>query len=183
MICCKLGMKQDFNGKRRVIGALMALITATVATTVFAATPTSTTTGAEVTLSLQAKLFQHVSGTFSKDVLLPDGPALGNVVAGDDASTSTFVTVLVALAPGVVLPSDSRVRLQVRAAKNRGLAASVLLDRTEALGSVDRCGRMHIGFWLPKTGCRPLALKATLSVARQPITRSTQSELAFRCGE
>ena len=103
--------------------------------------------------------------------------------AGDDASTSAFVTVLVALAPGVVLPSDSRVRLQVRAAQYRDLAAITLLDRTEALGSVDRGGNTHIGFWLAKTGCRPLALKATLSVARQPITHATQSELAFRCGE
>ena len=160
----------------RLLSALTALVTWAVATVIIAASP-------DATLTVQAKLFQHDSGTFSKDVLLPGGPPLGNVVAGEGASTSTFVTVLVALAPSVVLPSDSRVRLLVRAGKYRGLAATVLLDRTEPLGAVDRGGRIHIGFWLPKTGCRPLQLNATLTVARQPITLSTKAEIPFTCGE
>ena len=156
--------------------ALITLVAYALSATSYAATP-------EATLTLQAKLFQHKTGNFSNDVLVADGPPLGNVVTGDNASNATFVTVLVALAPGVVLPSDSRVRLQARAAKIRGAAASVLLDRTEALGSVDRGGRTHIGFWLAKTGCRPIQLTATLSVARQPITITTRSDLAFSCGE
>ena len=164
------------SGVKRATGILIALVTYALAMITFAAPP-------DATITLQAKLFQHKTGTFSKDVLAADGPPLGNVATGEDASTATFITVLVALASGVVLPSDSRVRLQVRAAKFRGSAASILLDRTEPLGSVDRGGHTHIGFWLPKTGCRPIQLSATVSVARQPITITTRSDLAFTCGE
>lgn len=160
----------------RKLSTLTALVTWATASTVFAASP-------DATLTIQAKLFQHDSGTFSKDVLLPGGPPLGNVVAGEGASNSTFVTVLVALPQGVVLPSDSRVRLVVRAGKYRTLATTVLLDRTEPLGAVARGGRIHIGFWLPKTGCRPLQLNASLSVARQAITLSKTAEIPFTCGE
>ncbi len=140
-------------------------------------------------IALQAKLFNGTSGTFSTDVLLPGAAELVNVVARDDPSNSTFVIVAVTLADGKVVPSDSRVRLVARELATRTVGtrkpspARTVIDKTVQLGSVTKGGVTHLGFWLSDTGCRPVQLKATLTVARQPISISTDALIPFVCAE
>ena len=140
-------------------------------------------------ITLQAKLFNGKSGTFSTDVLASGAAELVNVVARDDPSNATFVIVAVTLADGKVVLSDSRVRLVAHelgtriAGTRKPSPSRTLLDKTVQLGSVSKGGVTHLGFWLPDTGCRPVQLKATLTVARQPISISAESLIPFACGE
>ncbi len=141
------------------------------------------------TVSLQAKLFNAKSGTFSTDILAAGAAELFNVVARDDPSSASFVIVSVALADSKLVPSDSRVRLVARepvarsATSGKSAPARTLLDQTAKLGAISKGGVTHLGFWLPDTGCRPVQLKATLTVARQPIIISADSVIPFVCGE
>lgn len=147
---------------------------------------TAAATDATAKLSIQARLFQAKSGTLSADVLAPGAPDLVNVVARDDPSTSTLVLVAVALADGSALPSDSRVRLVARERVSRSAGdphTRTVLDKAVTLGTVSKGGMTHIPFWLPDVGCRSVDLKATLSVARQPVSLSASAVIPFVCSE
>ncbi len=148
-------------------------------------TPPQTQSSGSLTpaLSLQAKLFFSKSASFSPDVLTPGGPELVNVVARDDPSSATLVVVAVSLPRGLSLPADSRVRLVALAAGKGRMPAKRLVDSTVPLGVVSTGGVTHIGFWLPATGCQPVQLRATLTVARQGGTVLAQSLIPFACGE
>jgi hypothetical protein len=136
---------------------------------------------AVATLDIQAKLFRHKMGAFSNNVLVPGGPELGNVVAGDDASNATLVLVLIELAEKKAISSTSSVRLVARETQARG--ARPLLDRTQQVGTIERGGRTHVAFWITGTGCRPIALSATLTVKGYPSQISKNAELPFVCNE
>lgn len=138
---------------------------------------------AVATLSIQAKLFQSKSGTFTADVLAAGAPELVNVVARDDPSTSSLVVVAVALADGKVLPADSSVRLVARERASHGGRARTVVDKTVPLGSVSKGGTAHLGFWLSDVGCRAVELKVTMTVARQPVSLSAASIIPFICNE
>jgi hypothetical protein len=156
------------------VGAVAACIALLIPTFALAAETVAT-------LDIQAKLYRHKLGNFSSDVLAAGGPELGNVVAGDEASNATLVLVVVELAEKKAISSRSSVRLVARESQARG--ARVLLDRSQQLGTVDRGGRTHIAFWLPGTGCRPIALSATLTVNGEPAKISKNAELPFVCNE
>jgi hypothetical protein len=146
-------------------------------------TQTQNVGGLKPALSMQAKLFFSASASFSPDVLAPAGPDLVNVVARDDPSGSTLVVVVVALPRGLSLPADSRVRLVALASGKGRTPAKRLVDSTVPLGVVGTGGVTHIGFWVPGTGCQPVQLRATLTVARQGGAVSAQSLVPFTCGE
>ena len=148
----------------------------------FAAGPTIAVQPA-VRLELQARLFYSISATFSNDVLAGDAPALFNVVARDDPSTASLVTVAVSIAPGVALRSDAMLRLTARSAGRRGAAARTFVDRAMPVGDVASGGVTHVGFWLQGTGCRPVQLQATLAIPGQPSTLKAAATIPFDCGE
>lgn len=141
---------------------------------------------AEPTLSIEARLFGAKTGRFSKNVLAPDPPRLGDVISGENASTSTFV--IVRVASDQPLAKTARVRLVANGAsradgqRRPGFATGRLLDSAVFLppvgpGTIET----HVGFWLPDTGCLPIALKAELlDPPRRPV--SAAARLEFRCG-
>jgi hypothetical protein len=138
---------------------------------------------ASVHLDLEARLFHKGSGTFSDDVLKPGGPDLVNVVAGKDPSTSTLVTAVVSSPADVVLPSTARVRLTAVERTERRGRTRTLLDRTVAVGSVAKGGVTHLGFWLDGTGCRPIELRASITVPGRAGPISATTSIPFACGE
>jgi len=144
--------------------------------TAFAAEPA-------VRLTLQARLFHSTSATFSNDVLAGDAPALFNIVARDDPSTASLVTVAVTLAPGVALRSDAMLRLTARSAVARGGGVRVLVDRTLPVGAVASGGVTHVGFWLQGTGCQPVQLEATLAIPGQATPLKAAATIPFACSE
>jgi hypothetical protein len=135
----------------------------------------------------QARLFNSATGEFSADILGKGGLTLGNVPAGKYASVSTFVVVRVRLSKGASALQDTRVRLvatekgtQLFAPKNTAIRDRVILDQTAGIGPVSDDGMTHVGFWLAHTGCRSIALTAT--IAGTPAAKATQV-LPFTCYE
>ncbi|WP_419808900.1 hypothetical protein [Sphingomonas sp.] len=125
----------------------------------------------------KAFLFNSETGTLSKD-MMPNQSELGNVVAGDLASVSTFVVVTVSFGPQAAIPDRPRVRLLARTEGRRG---RLLLDRTSRVGPVARDGTTHVGFWLDDTGCETIDLQATLIGATAPAR--VNETLSFHCYE
>lgn len=161
------------NPARRVLSAI---------TLFFIAGPTLAAEPA-VRLELQARLFHSTSATFSNDVLAGEAPALFNVVARDDPSTASLVTVAVRLGPGVALRSDAMLRLTARNVAAGGAAARTLVDRALPVGAVASGGVTHVGFWLQGTGCRPVQLQATLAIPGQSPPLKAAATIPFACGE
>lgn len=128
-------------------------------------------------------LFYAGSGTLSPDILVSGGPELGNVVAGDNPSTSTLVIADISLAPDQVLSSDSRVEIVAQKSTNSYTHGRVLLEKSVALGAVARGGKTHIGFWLEDTGCAPVELRATLRGNERLPLASTTATISFTCNE
>ncbi len=133
-------------------------------------------------VALQARLFYSSTGQLSADVLLPGGPELVNVVAAANASTASLVTVVVSLAKGTAIPSNSSVRLSARE-RSAGGAGRTLVDRSVAVGALAQGGVLHLGFWLQGTGCRPVQLQATLSIAGRAVPVAAAATLPFACNE
>jgi hypothetical protein len=136
-------------------------------------------------LTIEARLFGSTTGKLSENVLAPDGPELGNVVMGENASTSTFVVVHIAAEPP--LQAGAKIRLLAVETPGEGQPApapgGALLDSAvdvpaTAAGNKDT----YVGFWLADTGCTPIALKAELLVAEAP-TASADATLDFTCHE
>lgn len=137
-------------------------------------------------LTIEARLFGSTTGQLSENVLGPDGPELGNVVMGENASTSTFVTVHITAEPP--LPAGAKVRLLAVELASEGQtetspSGGALLDSAvdvppTAAGNKDT----YVGFWLADTGCTPIALKAEL-VAPEAPTASADATLDFTCHE
>lgn len=137
---------------------------------------------APAVVALQARLYYSATGQFSTDVLLPGGPDLVNVVAGANASTASLVTVVLTLAKGAAIPSQSRVRLSAREHAVGGTGRS-LVDRSVAVGALAQGGTLHLGFWLQGTGCRPVKLQASLSIAGRAVPVAAAATLPFACNE
>ena len=135
------------------------------------------------TINLHAMLFYAGSGTLSSDILVPGGAELGNVVAGENPSTSTLVIAEISLAPDQVLSSDSYVEIAAEENTNSDVDGRVLLERSVTLGAVTRGGKTHIGFWLQDTGCAPVELRATLRGNKHLLLASTKATIPFVCNE
>lgn len=146
---------------------------ALLAVALLGATPPPQPAGAPA-VSIRAMLFNNRTGGLSGDVVA-DTSRLGNVPAGDYASTATLVVVRVAFAKDRDYPS-ARVRLVATAGRGR-----VLLDRTQPVGAIGPDNVTHVGFWLSGTGCEPLALAATLTTPGPSAT--ARVAVPFTCHE
>ena len=126
--------------------------------------------------SIEARLFYNYSRTLSKPIT--SKTVLWNAVVGEgnisEPSNSTFVDVLVTGEPGSFEP-NAKVTLVV-SDKSSG---KVLQNQSAEVGVLNAAGKYHAGFWIPKTGCVPLLLKASIagSKAQKAIT------VPFACGE
>lgn len=126
----------------------------------------------------QAFLFNSGKGTFSPDII-KNGIALGNVVASDYDSVSTFVVVDVDSGSAAPLPDTARLRLTATEAGKKG--PHVLLDSTQQPKPSGNPGVTHVGFWLADTGCTVITLRATLTAGGRTATKTTT--LDFHCYE
>lgn len=129
-------------------------------------------------VGFEAFLFNSRTGGFSKDVLAAD-TSLGNVPAGEFASVSTFVVVQVAFGSNVPIPRNGTVHLI--AAERSKTARQIILNRTVRLGPAGAGGVTNVGFWLEATGCNVIALHATVTGGKAPMTGD--ASLAFACYE
>ena len=152
-----------------MIRMLAASLLLSVATTASAEKPLTVA-------SIEARLFLNYSGSLSK----PIGPKaeLWNAVIGEgnigEPSNSTFVDVLIDGEPGSFEPS-ARVELVVSNVSD----GKVLQTQSNGVGVLNRSGKYHVGFWIPKTGCEALRLRARIAGAKayKSIT------VPFSCGE
>lgn len=130
-------------------------------------------------LAIEARLFESATGRLSDDVLAPGGRPLGNVVMGEQASTSTLVVVRV-VSEGP-LPVEARLRLVANETSKAG--ARTLLDSIVPVPPQAASGvAAYVGFWLADTGCAPIALRAELLAPEAP-TVSRDAALGFTCNE
>ena len=126
--------------------------------------------------SLEARLYYNHSGTLSKPV--SSKTVLWNAVVGEgniaEPSNSTFVDVTVLGEPGSFEPK-ARVNLVV----TDQATGKLLQSQSAEVGVLNAAGKYHVGFWIPKTGCTPLRLRASIagSKAEKAIT------VPFACGE
>ncbi len=125
----------------------------------------------------QAFLFNSGKGTFSPDII-KNRVALGNVVASEYDSVSTFIVVAVS-SGSAPLPETARLTLTATAAGRKG--ARVLIDSSQRPKPSGNPGVTHVGFWLPDTGCDPVTLRATLTVGGRAASQTTK--LDFHCSE
>ncbi len=136
----------------------------------------------------QVNLFNSKTGSFSGDMLAKDAPEMGNVPSGEFASVSVFVVVKVDLGKDAPVPQKMLVRLLATesgampfAVKSTKPVKSIILNSTSNLGPVNSDGVTFVGFWLPKTGCQTIVLKATI-VGAKPENSMTVT-LPFACYE
>jgi len=126
--------------------------------------------------SVEARLFYNYSGTLSKPITAKT--VLWNAVVGEgniaEPSNSTFVDVRVQGEPGAFV-ANSRVNLVV----SDSATGKVLQDQTAEIGVLDTAGKYHAGFWIPKTGCVPLRLRASIVGSKAAKTIA----VPFACGE
>ena len=135
-------------------------------------------------LSIEARLFINSTGQFSEDVLGPNGRALGNIIIGDVPSSATLVIVRVPEWQRWAGPTRVRLVATERPLRQRRPGRGVILDRTLPLpysgGAPGQAA--FVGFWLDRTGCAPIALRATFAAGG--TTRATKEALVdFRCYE
>lgn len=126
----------------------------------------------------QAFLFNSGTGAFSPDVI-KNQIALGNIVASEYDSVSTFVVVDIDSGSDAPLPDTARLRLTATEAGEKG--AHVVLDSTQQPKTTGNPGVTHIGFWLADTGCAVVALRATLTANGKATAKTTT--LDFHCYE
>lgn len=134
-------------------------------------------------LALEARLYHSGSGTFSADVLKQGGPELVNVVASEDPSNASLLTVVISLPDGAVLRTPTRLRVVARERPQAHKTAHTLADSTVTVAPVAKGGITHVGFWLEGTGCRPIEVKATLTEAGRSKSVTATTSIPFSCGE
>jgi hypothetical protein len=150
---------------RKLLAALLWL----VATPAFADKPLAVA-------GIEARLFYNHSGTLSK----PVGPKteLWNAVIGEggiaEPSNSTFIVVLVQGEPGSYEP-----KARVDQAVTDQSTGKLLQSHSAEVGVLNVEGKYRVGFWIPKTGCVPLRLRATVAGSKAAKTLT----LPFACGE
>jgi len=125
---------------------------------------------------VEARLFLNYSGTLSKPITAKT--ELWNAVIGEgnisEPSNSTFVDVLVDGEPGSFDPK-ARVELVVATTSD----GKVLQTQSNNVGALNASGKYHVGFWIPRTGCEALRLRAR--VAGSKVYKTV--DIPFACGE
>jgi len=126
--------------------------------------------------SVEARLFYNYSGTLSKPIT--SKTVLWNAVAGEgniaEPSNSTFVDVLVQGEPGS-FDAAAKVTLEVFNQES----GKLLQAESAEIGVLNAAGKYHAGFWIPKTGCVPLRLHASIAGSKASKTVA----VPFACGE
>lgn len=137
---------------------------------------------------IQAMAFESRTGTLSENLLGAASPELGNMPTGRNASVSTFVIVKVEFGKDSPIPTNAKVRLIATESGSAPFSANpqkqkpkIILDALSDLGPADANGTTYVGFWLQRTGCRTIFLKATLSGAA--AASSMNKVLPFTCYE
>jgi hypothetical protein len=135
---------------------------------------------------IQARLFNSKTGALSENVLAKGAPELGNVASGDLASVSTFVTVKISFGENGSIPANAMVRLTASESPAQPFGKKpgkqlLLLSAASKLGPADVDGNTFVGFWLNRTGCRTITLKASLTGAGK--ASSVTKILPFACYE
>lgn len=135
-----------------------------------------------------AYLFNSETGLLSGDMLAKGAPEMGNVPSGEFASVSTFIVVKVEFGKQAPVLHKTQVRLLATESGSLPFAARrvrgvkrIILDSTSSLGPVNADGGTYVGFWLPKTGCQTITLKASLVGLKKPV--SSTAMLPFACYE
>lgn len=138
-------------------------------------------------LKIEARLFHSRTGFFSEDVLAPDAPGLGNVIIGENASSSAIVIVRINTTPA--LPTNTKLRLVAKETSTNKTTANArvklrkLLDSTVTVPSTAADNTpVYIGFWLSDVGCMQVALKANLTTAGA-VSATASATLDFLCYE
>jgi len=125
---------------------------------------------------VEARLFFNYSGTLSKPIT--SQTVLWNAVIGEgnisEPSNSTFVDVVVDGEPG-----SYEARVQVELVVTTSSNGKVLQKQTNEVGSLNASGKYHVGFWIPRTGCEALQLRARVVGSKVYKTAS----IPFHCGE
>lgn len=130
--------------------------------------------------AIQAKLYYHDKGTFSRDVLVKPDFAFWNVIigAGDAEGYSDSTLVLVEVSGKSVEDPTEPVRKVELTAVAKG---RVLLRRALAVGLFSDDLKFYAAFWLYDTGCEPVKLTARILGQSQPS--SLTKTIPFECGE
>ena len=130
--------------------------------------------------AIQAKLYYHDKGTFSRDVLVKPDFAFWNVIigAGDAEGYSDSTLVLVEVSGKSVEDPTEPVRKVELTAVAKG---RVLLKRALAVGLFSDDHKFYAAFWLYDTGCEPVKLTARILGQSQPS--SLTKTIPFECGE
>lgn len=132
--------------------------------------------------AIQAHLLFTKTGQLSPDVLTASAAPLSNVIAGENASTSTLVKVRLTLADAKRLPQQATVRLVATERGKRG--ARVVLDQSSRVGPFSADGVSYVGFWLANTGCASISLRASVTAARQSAQSAAMTTMIpFSCNE
>lgn len=136
--------------------------------------------------SIEARLFNSRTGEFSADVLKENTP-LGNVIAGEYSSVSTFIKVKLKF-PSAIHDPNTKIRLVAK--ENNSMHFSVdgpkqgtatILDRSTGIGALNSDGSVYVGFWLDNTGCK--AIELTFSATFNKNESIKIITLPFACYE
>ncbi|HET6668961.1 MAG TPA: hypothetical protein VFH15_01905 [Pyrinomonadaceae bacterium] len=131
-------------------------------------------------IAIQAKLYYHDKGTFSRDVLVNPNFAFWNVIIGggdaEGLSDSTLVLVEVSRKSEEATAPPVR-KVELTAVAN----GRVLLKRALAVGPFSDDHKFYAAFWLYDTGCEPVKLTARMLGQSQPS--SLTRKIPFECGE
>jgi len=130
--------------------------------------------------AIQAKLFYHDKGTFSRNVLAKPDFAFWNVIigAGDAEGYSDSTLVLVEVSGKSSADEAPPARKLELTAVAKG---KVLFKRAIAVGLFSDDHKFYAAFWLYDTGCEPLKLRARIVGQTQPSSLS--KTIPFECGE
>ena len=130
--------------------------------------------------AIQAKLFYHDKGTFSRDVLVKPNFAFWNVIigAGDAEGYSDSTLVLVEVSGKSEEDAAPPVRKVELTAVAKG---KVLLKRALPVGLFSDDHKFYAAFWLYDTGCERVKLTARILGQSQPSSLS--KTIPFECGE
>jgi hypothetical protein len=130
--------------------------------------------------AIQAHLFYSKTGLLSEDILTQD-VRLVNIVAASNPSTSTLVKVRIAYANKNNGQAGGTIKIVGTEYDRRTKQTSVVINQTVALIGANEEEGSYIGFWLKDTGCRPIELKVTATLAGKASKKN--ATLPFVCNE
>ena len=130
--------------------------------------------------SIQAKLFYHDKGTFSRNVLAKPDFGFWNTIIGEgDAEGPSEATLVLVEVLGKSAESEAAPSRKVELTAVAG--GKVLVKRAIQVGLFSDDHKFYAAFWLYDTGCEPVKLTARIVGQSQPSSMS--KTIPFECGE